>query len=469
MYAATGGYPYFIQAYGKAVWDLAPRSPITADDVAVAAPEAEAELAVGFFGSRFERATPGEREYLRAMADVAVAIAERGEERARRRSERADRRRRRRARQEAAVALPGARRAAQEGPDLLRRARPDRVHGAALRALPARARLSVPRPRALVPGGAASAGPTWLCRIAIRLLRLTSMTPDRAGAGDRGAAAPRPADRLRAIADALGHDPGSGQRAPVEPRQEGRHPRAGLRAQRAARRWSWSAAPTWTSRRAARAPPYAAHQQPGHGSMAPGGVGPQRRREPRPARHPHPPGRRGRRATRWATSCWPRPPAAGVDVEHVRRVRRRDRHLHRGPRRRRRAGRRGRRHGRHRRRSTAPTSTGPREPDRRAPGCVVLDGNLAAGDARATRSTWPPRPASAVVLDPVSVPKAAALADAARRPTARCSPITPNRDELAALTGLPPAPTASSSWPPTRCTTAASSTSGSGSARRGRC
>ena len=34
MYAATGGYPYFIQAYGKTVWDLAPRSPITADDVA---------------------------------------------------------------------------------------------------------------------------------------------------------------------------------------------------------------------------------------------------------------------------------------------------------------------------------------------------------------------------------------------------------------------------------------------------
>ncbi len=74
MHAATGGYPYFIQAYGKAVWDLAPRSPITAADVAVAAPEAEAELAVGFFGSRFERATPGEREYLRAMADAAVEL-----------------------------------------------------------------------------------------------------------------------------------------------------------------------------------------------------------------------------------------------------------------------------------------------------------------------------------------------------------------------------------------------------------
>lgn len=76
MYAATGGYPYFIQAYGKAVWDLAPQSPITAEDVRAGAPEAEVELAVGFFGSRFERATPGEREYLRAMADLGEAPAE---------------------------------------------------------------------------------------------------------------------------------------------------------------------------------------------------------------------------------------------------------------------------------------------------------------------------------------------------------------------------------------------------------
>nr|WP_212755553.1 ATP-binding protein [Flexivirga aerilata] len=71
MYAATGGYPYFIQAYGKVAWDVAPGSPVTAADIEVAAPAAEAELAVGFFGSRYERATPGEREYLRAMADAA--------------------------------------------------------------------------------------------------------------------------------------------------------------------------------------------------------------------------------------------------------------------------------------------------------------------------------------------------------------------------------------------------------------
>ena len=39
----------------------------------MAAPEAGAELAVGFFGSRYERATPAEREYLRAMAELADA------------------------------------------------------------------------------------------------------------------------------------------------------------------------------------------------------------------------------------------------------------------------------------------------------------------------------------------------------------------------------------------------------------
>ncbi|HEX5596149.1 MAG TPA: ATP-binding protein [Micromonosporaceae bacterium] len=72
LYDKSGGYPYFVQAYGKATWDHAPRSPVTADDVRVAAPEAEAELAVGFFGSRYERATPAEREYMRAMAALAA-------------------------------------------------------------------------------------------------------------------------------------------------------------------------------------------------------------------------------------------------------------------------------------------------------------------------------------------------------------------------------------------------------------
>lgn len=70
LYAVSGGYPYFVQAYGKVTWDAAPASPIGKDDVLVAAPAADAELAVGFFGSRYERATPAERDYMRAMAGL---------------------------------------------------------------------------------------------------------------------------------------------------------------------------------------------------------------------------------------------------------------------------------------------------------------------------------------------------------------------------------------------------------------
>ena len=68
LYEAADGYPYFVQAYGKVTWDAAAASPVTAADVRVAGPQAEAELAVGFFGSRYDRATPAEREYMRAMA-----------------------------------------------------------------------------------------------------------------------------------------------------------------------------------------------------------------------------------------------------------------------------------------------------------------------------------------------------------------------------------------------------------------
>jgi hypothetical protein len=70
LYEAADGYPYFVQAYGKVTWDVAASSPITADDVAMAAPVAETELAVGFFGSRYDRATPAEREYMHAMAEL---------------------------------------------------------------------------------------------------------------------------------------------------------------------------------------------------------------------------------------------------------------------------------------------------------------------------------------------------------------------------------------------------------------
>src|SRR4051812_4316930 len=68
LYRLTDGYPYFVQAYGKVTWDVAVDTPIRWSDVMQAAPEAEAELAVGFFGARYDRATPAERDYMLAMA-----------------------------------------------------------------------------------------------------------------------------------------------------------------------------------------------------------------------------------------------------------------------------------------------------------------------------------------------------------------------------------------------------------------
>lgn len=67
---ASGGYPYFIQEYGKHTWDVADRSPIDLEDVHLGSVEARRELDVGFFGTRLDRATPKEREYLQAMAEL---------------------------------------------------------------------------------------------------------------------------------------------------------------------------------------------------------------------------------------------------------------------------------------------------------------------------------------------------------------------------------------------------------------
>lgn len=65
---AAGGYPYFIQEYGKAIWDLAPATPFTATDAILAIKAGRSQLDSGFFPARWERATKGERNYLRAMA-----------------------------------------------------------------------------------------------------------------------------------------------------------------------------------------------------------------------------------------------------------------------------------------------------------------------------------------------------------------------------------------------------------------
>ena len=64
------GYPYFLQEWGKHVWDVAARSPITPHDVRAASESAVAALDESFFMVRFDRLTPSERRYLRAMAEM---------------------------------------------------------------------------------------------------------------------------------------------------------------------------------------------------------------------------------------------------------------------------------------------------------------------------------------------------------------------------------------------------------------
>lgn len=66
----TRGYPYFLQEWGKHAWSVAASSPITADHIRSATIQAMAELDASFFRVRFDRLTPAEKNYLRAMATL---------------------------------------------------------------------------------------------------------------------------------------------------------------------------------------------------------------------------------------------------------------------------------------------------------------------------------------------------------------------------------------------------------------
>jgi hypothetical protein len=66
----TRGYAYFVQEWGKHAWDVAEASPITGEDVERASLTAVAALDESFFRVRFDRLTPGEKRYLRAMAEL---------------------------------------------------------------------------------------------------------------------------------------------------------------------------------------------------------------------------------------------------------------------------------------------------------------------------------------------------------------------------------------------------------------
>ncbi len=66
----TKRYPYFLQEWGKHAWDTADQPPIAREDVEEGARTAIAALDASFFMVRFDRLTPSEKRYIRAMAEL---------------------------------------------------------------------------------------------------------------------------------------------------------------------------------------------------------------------------------------------------------------------------------------------------------------------------------------------------------------------------------------------------------------
>lgn len=66
----TDGYPYFIQEYGKAVWDIAETTPITQADAVAAQTLVEEVLDQDFFAVRTDGLPAGELTYIKALASL---------------------------------------------------------------------------------------------------------------------------------------------------------------------------------------------------------------------------------------------------------------------------------------------------------------------------------------------------------------------------------------------------------------
>ncbi len=70
IFRLTKGYPYFLQEWGYQAWNLATSSPITLQVVQNATATVIPRLDQNFFRVRFDRLTPGEKNFLRAMAEL---------------------------------------------------------------------------------------------------------------------------------------------------------------------------------------------------------------------------------------------------------------------------------------------------------------------------------------------------------------------------------------------------------------
>ena len=70
VFRLTKGYPYFLQEWGYQSWNLATASPITLSIVQNATAKVIPRLDQNFFRVRFDRLTPSEKNFLRAIAEL---------------------------------------------------------------------------------------------------------------------------------------------------------------------------------------------------------------------------------------------------------------------------------------------------------------------------------------------------------------------------------------------------------------
>ncbi len=70
VYPMTKGYPYFLQEWGYQAWNFARASPITRETIKRATAAVIPRLDQNYFRVRFDRLTPSEKNFLRAMAGL---------------------------------------------------------------------------------------------------------------------------------------------------------------------------------------------------------------------------------------------------------------------------------------------------------------------------------------------------------------------------------------------------------------
>ncbi len=70
VFRQTQGYPYFVQEWGYQAWNQAVSSPITKKTVEEATASVIPRLDQNFFRVRYNRLTPSEKNFLRAMAEL---------------------------------------------------------------------------------------------------------------------------------------------------------------------------------------------------------------------------------------------------------------------------------------------------------------------------------------------------------------------------------------------------------------